>query len=94
MVRRSRGAEGRVRERVRGGTWCGGGSAGRNRGAFDVGNIERYANRLRDQVGDSPRPRAPLRDPRGVVSRTRSRGSDAEGSEDFVAEVRERLDLI
>ena len=116
MVRRSRGpggpsrgrTEGRVRERVRGGTRRGGGRTGRNRGAFDVGDIERYANRLRDQVGDSPRPRGNASGLGGVASGLagaasglaggrfahRLHGGDAEDSEDFVAEVRERLDLI
>ena len=116
MVRRSRGqrwssrgrAEGRVRERVRGGTKRGGGRTGRSRGAFDVGDIERYANRLGDQVGDSPRPRGTASGLGGVDSGLagaasglaggsfahRLQGSDAEGSEDFMAEVRERLDLI
>jgi hypothetical protein len=109
VVRRSRGqggssrgrAEGRVRERVRGGTKRGGGRTGRSRGAFDVGDIERYANRLGDQVGDSPRPRGTASGLAGAASGLaggsfahRLQGSDAEGSEDFMAEVRERLDLI
>jgi hypothetical protein len=116
VVRRSRGqgrssrgrAEGRVRERVRGGTKRGGGRTGRSRGAFDVGDIGRYANRLGDQVGDSPRPRGTASGLGGVASGLagaasglaggsfahRLQGSDAEGSEDFMAEVRERLDLI
>ncbi len=116
MVRKRRGpggstrgrAEGRVRERVRGGTRRGGGRTRRNRGAFDVGDIERYANRLRDQVGDSPRPRGTASGLGEVASGLagaasglaggsfahRLQGSDAEASEDFVAEVRERLDLI
>jgi hypothetical protein len=109
VVRRNRGpggssrgrAEGRLRERVRGGTRRGGGRAGRNRGAFDVGDIERYANRLRDQVGDSPMPRGTASGLGGVASGLaggsfahRLQGSDAEGSEEFMAEVRERLDLI
>ena len=109
MVRRSRGqggssrgrAEGRVRERVRGGTKRGGGRTGRSRGAFDVGDIERYATRLGDQVGDSPRPRGTASGLAGAASGLaggsfahRLQGSDAEGSEDFMAEVRERLDLI
>ena len=98
-----------MRERVRGGTRRGGGRTGRPpRGAFDVGNIERYANRLRDQVGDSPRPRGTASGLGGMASGLagaasglaggsfahKLQGSDAEGSEDFVAEVRERLDLI
>jgi hypothetical protein len=109
VVRRSRGqggssrgrAEGRVRERVRGGTKRGGGRTGRSRGAFDVGDIERYANRLGDQVGDSPRPRGTASGLAGAASGLaggsfahRLQGSDAGGSEDFMAEVRERLDLI
>ena len=116
MVRRGRApggpsrgrAEDRVRERVRGGTRRGGGRAGRNRVAFDAGDIERYANRLRDQVGDSPRPRGTASGLGGVASGLagaasglaggslahRLQGSDAGGSEDFIAEVRERLDLI
>jgi hypothetical protein len=115
-VRRSRGpggssrgrAEARVRERVRGGTKRGGGRTARNRGAFDVGDVERYANRLSDHVRDSPRPRGTASGLGGVASGLagaasglaggsfahRLQGSDAEGSEDFVAEVRERLDLI
>ena len=116
MVRRSRGpggssrgrAESRVRERVRGGTRRGAGRAGRNRGAFDVGDIKRHANRLRDQVGDPPRPRGTASGLGGMATGLagaasglaggsfahRLQGGDAEGSEDFMAEVRERLDLI
>jgi hypothetical protein len=73
-----------------------------------VGDIQRYANRLRDQVEDSPRPRGTASGLGEVTSGLagaasglaggsfahRLQGSDAEGSEDFVAEVRERLDLI
>ena len=107
-------AEGRVRERVRGGTKRGGtrrggGRTGRSRGAFDVGDIERYANRLRDQVGDSPRPRGGTSGLGGVASglagaasglaggsfARRIAGSDTEGSEeDFRKEVREHLALV
>jgi hypothetical protein len=97
-----------VRERVRGGTRRGGGRTGRNRVTFDVGDIERYANRLKDQVRDSPRPRGTASGLGEVASglagaasglaggsfAKRLQGSDAEGSEDFMAEVRERLDLI
>jgi hypothetical protein len=66
-----------------------------------VGDIERYATRLGDQVRDSPRPRGTASGLAGAASGLaggsfahRLQGSDAEGSEDFVAEVRERLDLI
>jgi hypothetical protein len=73
-----------------------------------VGDIERYANRLKDQVRDSPRPRGTASGLGEVASglagaasglaggsfAKRLQGSDAEGSEDFMAEVRERLDLI
>ena len=109
MVRRGRGpggssrgrAEGRVRDRVRGRTGRTGGRAGRNRGTFDVGDIEGYANRLRDRVGDNP---GLGRSASGLVGAAsglaggsfahRLQGSDTEGSEDFMTEVRERLDLI
>lgn len=45
-------AQSRVRERVRGGAGRGGGgSTGRKRGGFDVGDIEDYAGRLTDRPG-------------------------------------------
>jgi hypothetical protein len=80
-----------------------------------VDAIERYANRLRDHVGDNPRlgrttsglggNAAGLgRAASGLAGAAsglagsslahRLQGSDAEGSKDFMAEVRERLDLI
>ncbi len=97
-----------MRERVRGGTRRGGGRAGRNRSAFDVDDIERYANRLKDQVRDTPRPRGTASGLGEVASGLagaasglaggsfahRLQGSESEGSEDLMAEVRERLDLI
>ena len=115
MVRRGRGpgssrgrAESRVRERVRGRTGHKERRAGRIRGTFDAREIEGYANRLRDYVGDNPRPGRPASGLGGVASglagaasglaggsfARRLQGGDAEGSEDFMAEVRERLDLI
>jgi hypothetical protein len=74
-----------------------------------VADIEGYANRLRDRVGDAPRPGGTASGLGGVASGLvgaasglaggslahKLQGSGAEGSEeDFVAEVRERLDLI
>jgi len=49
----SRGAQGRVRDRVRGGGTRrgGGGSTGRKRGGFDVGAVEDLAGRLADRSG-------------------------------------------
>ena len=48
----SRGAQGRVRDRVRGGgTRRGGGSTGRKRGGFDMGAVEDLAGRLADRSG-------------------------------------------
>jgi hypothetical protein len=73
-----------------------------------VADIEGYANRLRDRVGDDPRPGGSASGLGGVASglagaasglaggslAQRLQGSGAEGSEDFITEVRERLDLI
>ncbi len=48
-----RGAQGRVRERVRGGGTRrgGGGSTGRKQGGFDVGAVQDLASRLADRPG-------------------------------------------
>ncbi|CAA9503878.1 MAG: hypothetical protein AVDCRST_MAG12-2827 [uncultured Rubrobacteraceae bacterium] len=48
-----RGAQGRVRDRVRGGGTRrgGGGSTGRKRGGFDMGAVEDLAGRLADRPG-------------------------------------------
>lgn len=48
-----RGAQGRVRDRVRGGGTRrgGGGSTGRKRGGFDVGAVQDLAGRLADRPG-------------------------------------------
>ena len=105
----SRGrAEGRVRDRVRGRTGRRVGRAGRSRGNFDVRDVEGYVNRLRDHVENNPRSGGTASGLGGVASGLagaasglaggslahRLQGSDTEGSEDFIAEVRERLDLI
>ncbi len=64
-------------------------------------DIEGYANRLRDRVGDNPGRGGAASGLVGAASglaggsfAQRLRGSEVGGSEDFMAEVRERLDLI
>ncbi len=113
MVRRSRGpggpsrgrAENRVRDRVRGRKQ---GRAVRNRATIDIGDVERYANRLKDKIGDPPRSGGTASGLGGMASglagaasglaggslARRLQGSDAGSSDDFATEVRERLDLI
>ena len=98
----------RMRDRVRGRSGRKEGRVGRNRGTFEVRDIEGYANLLRDHVGDKPGPGGTATGLGGVASglvgaasgfaggsfARRLQGSDAEGSEDFITEVGERLDLI
>ena len=66
-----------------------------------MGDIEGYADRLRDHIGDAPRLGGAASGLVGAASGLaggsfahRIQGSDTESSEDFRAEVRERLDLM
>jgi hypothetical protein len=97
---------GRVRERVQGRSGrIGESSAGRRRGAFNVGDIERYANRLTDHVGGSRGTSGLSGAASGLAGAAsglaggsfahRILESDAESSEeDFRNEVREHLALM
>ncbi len=96
---------GRVRERVQGRLGRGGeGSAGRRGGTFNVGDIERYANRLTDHVGGrgtsglSGAASGLAGAASGLAGGSFARRileSDTESSEeDFRNEVREHLALI
>jgi hypothetical protein len=102
--RRAEGrVRGRVRERVQGGRpRRGEEGAGRKRGAFDVGAIEGYANRLGDQVGGTSGLTGAASGLVGAASGLAGGGfahrildSNAESSEeDFRKEIREHLDLM
>jgi len=102
--RRAEGrVRGRVRERVQGRRPTRGEEgAGRKRGAFDVGAIEGYANRLGDRVGGTSALAGAASGLAGAASglaggsfARRIMGSNAESSEeDFRKEIREQLDLI
>ena len=94
---------GRVRERVQGRSPTRGeASTGRSRGAFDVGAIEGYANRLRGGLGGSPGLSGATSGLAGAASGLaggslahRLTGGNTEGAEeDLVTEVTERLDLM
>lgn len=93
---------GRVRERVQGRSRRGEEGAGRKRGAFDLGAIEGYANRLGDHVGGTSGLSGAASGLAGAASGLaggsfahRILDSNAESSEeDFRKEVRERLDII
>ena len=94
---------GRVRERVQGrpGRRGGGGARG-GRGAFDLGDIEGYANRLGGRVGGTSGLSGAASGLAGAASGLaggtfahRILDSGAEGSEeDFRKEIRERLDAM
>lgn len=109
-------AEGRVRNRVRdrgqghpqqGRSQHGGGS-GTRRGTFDVGEIEGYANRLKDQLGGRSgtsggsglsEAAAGLAGAAsglagGSLASRLAEGATQGSEEDFRNEIRERLDLI
>lgn len=110
--RRRGGAQGRVRGRVRERVQGrsprhGESSTGRSRGAFDVGAIEGYANRLKGQLGST----SGLGGGSGLSGAasglagaasglaggslaSRLTGARSESSDDFENEVRERLGLI
>jgi hypothetical protein len=94
---------GRVRERVQGRSPTRGeASTGRSRGAFDVGAIEGYANRLRGGLGGTPGLSGAASGLAGAASGLaggslahRLTGGGTEGAEeDLVKEVTERLDLM
>jgi hypothetical protein len=102
-------AENRVRGRVREGVQkrsgrSGESSSGRRRGTFDVGDIERYANRLTDHVGSRDASRLSgaasglAGAASGLAGGSLARGileNDAESSEeDFRNEVRGHLNLM
>ena len=111
---RHKGSQGRAEHRVRGrvregvqGRSGGSGesSAGRRRGTFNVGDIERYANRLTDHVGGGRGSSGLAGAASGLAGVTSglARGSfaprnlerDTESSEDdFRNEVRDHLALI
>ena len=94
---------GRVRERVQGRSPTRGeASTGRSRGAFDVGAIEGYANRLRGGLGGTPGLSGATSGLAGAASglaggslASRLTGGGTEGAEeDLVKGVTERLDLM
>ena len=94
---------GRVRERVQGRpTRRGVEGAGRKRGAFDLGAIEGYANRLGDHVGGTSGLAGAASGLAGAASGLaggslahKIMGGNAESSEeDFRKEVRERLEVV
>lgn len=99
---------GRVRERVQGRSPTRGeASTGRSRGAFDVGAIEGYANRLRGGLGGTPGLSGAASGLAGAglagaasglaggSLAHRLTGGGTEGAEeDFVTEFTERLDLM
>jgi hypothetical protein len=92
----------RVRERVRGRPRRGEEGVGRKRGAFDVGAIEGYVNRLGDRVGGTSGLAGAASGLAGAASGLagggiahRIMGSNAESSEEeFRKEIREHLNTI
>jgi hypothetical protein len=96
-----RGAQGRVRDRVRGGGTRrgGGGSTGRKRGGFDVGAVQDLAGRLADRPGGGSGGGSGLAGAAaGLASgglAGRFLGGGSEGSEeDFRNEVADQLALV
>ena len=94
---------GRVRERVQGRSPTRGeASTGRSRGAFDVGAIEGYANRLRGGLGGTPGLSGAASGLAGAATGLaggslahRLTGGGTEGAEeDLVTEFTKRLDLM